>query len=232
MKDSSLLQLEKLKGDLNSKIVLQITREKKNDIKSIQISKGNNFSNLLKTNYIYFISEGFVLQFCNDRTGNEKALDIYRPNDILGIETMYNSMTTLEKSLALTPVKLYAIPVKILEPYFCLYPSFLYNNLQHSIFVKKIDLLGTLLPGDQRILLTIIELLRSLGKTTNGTVYLPDFITHNIISLFASVSRSYVSKTISILITEGFLTQKGRFLACSDIDKLMNISIYFNNEYQ
>lgn len=232
MKDSSLLQLEKLKGDLNSKVVLQITREKKNDIKSIQISKGNNFSNLLKTNYIYFISEGFVLQFCIDSTGNEKALDICEPNDILGIDTMYNSMTTLEQSLALTPVKLYAIPVKILKPYFYLYPFFIYNNLQYSMFVKKIDLLGTLLPGDQRILLTIIELLRYFGETSNGTVYLPDFITHNIISLFASVSRSYVSKTISKLIKERFLTTRGRFLACSDIEKLINISIYFNNEYQ
>lgn len=232
MKDNSLLQLEKIKGDLNSKVVLQIIRENKNDIKSIQLSKGNNISNVLKENYIYFISEGFVLQFCIDPTGNEKALDICGPNDILGIETMYNSMTTLEQSFALTPVKLFAIPVKILKPYFYLYPFFIYNNLQYSMFVKKIDLLGTLLPGDQRILLTIIELLRYLGNTTNGTVYLPHFITHNIISLFASVSRSYVSKTISKLIAEGFLITRGRFLACSDIEKLMNISIYFNNEYQ
>lgn len=118
---------------------------------------------------IFTLFNKIFLQFCIGPTGNEKALDICGTNYILGIETMYNSMPTLKQSLALTHIKLYAIPAGILKPYFYLYPFFIYNNLQYSMFVKKIIFLDTLLPGDQRIFLTIIELLRYLLQFLDPT---------------------------------------------------------------
>lgn len=228
MQDDSLIKLEKTKTELNLLLFNKLREENLSRIRTIHISSGENFSSKLELNYIYFINKGYVLQFCVDPLGGEKALDIHGKNDILGIEIMYNNMTTFEQSLALTKVELKQVPIKILKPYIYEFPFFIYNNLQYSLFIKKMDLLGTLLPGDQRVLLTIIEILRYLGKKENDTLVIPIFITHKIIAMFSSVSRSYVSKIITKLIKKGDLSYHGRLIACNDLDKLIGLSLYFN----
>lgn len=232
MQDDSLIKLEQIKTELNVLVFNKIINKHSSKIQTIYISSGENFSSKLNFNYIYFINKGYVLQFCVDPVGGEKALDINGNNDILGIETMYNDMTTFEQSLALTRVELKRIPIKILKPYIYEFPFFIYNNLQYSLFIQKIDLLGTLLPGDQRVLLTIIELLRYLGKKENDTIVIPNFITHKIIAMFSSVSRSYVSKILIKLTKQGYLFHHGRLIACNDLDNLISLSIYFNQELQ
>ena len=141
-------------------------------------------------------------------------------------------MSTLKWLLLLNDIEIRAIFVKILESnFFEFFFSFKMSFDTHCLS-KKTDFLGILLHGDQRVLLTIIELLRYLGKNDQGTIVLPAFITHKIIALFASVSRSYVSKIISKLYSEGLLSTRGRLIVCSDVDKLISMSIYFNNDYQ
>lgn len=222
-KKTSLYELAILNKNNNKNLVklLQGT----NEFKVISFRKNEIVSNYIRKNTVFFIIEGHVLQSFLDVDGQNKLLDILNKEEFLGVPSLENGVPAMSEYVALTNVKVLAIPVVV----FLAYPEetlpVLYSNYQYVFSVLYLNWRASLAPGSERVNTALISLVYYVGKREQfQSPSLPAFITHQLIADFASVSRSYVTRCLSKLTTVGIINMSPTGIVITNMEELKKIT--------
>lgn len=214
-------ELSELNKKNNKKIIDFFIVEKKRSFKEIVFEKDVIISNYLKKGSVFYIIEGNVLRSFLDIEAEEKSLDILGEYEFLGISSLENGVPLNSEIVALTKTKVLKIPQKL----FLEFPSetlpVLYSNYQYTFNVLYLNWRASLAPGNERINTALISIAYYLGRQDQfGNYFLPNYLTHKIIASFSSVSRSYVTKCIKKLISEGIILMQQATIVIKDIEGL------------
>lgn len=216
-------ELNKFKKEIqceNKSLVDQLQRKTVLDEK-IYLSNEQLDSSDLAPDTLLFIVEGHGIRYVHDSEGNQQAVNLFGPNDILGTVNRFNNIRIPGGSRVIDTVKALVIPVHdYIQPNFKL----MCKNLQYDLLYATSTLQMNSMSKQQKIYFIMIELLRQDHRQSKKGIIFPKHLKQEVIAEFSGTTAGYVSKTISELVAQSIIQKKEGTLICLKPDQLLELS--------
>lgn len=175
----------------------------------------------LAPNTLLFIAEGHGIRYVHDSEGNQQAVNLFGPNDILGTVNRFNNIRIPGGSRVIDTVNALVIPVHdYIQPNFKL----MCKNLQYDLLYATSRLQMNSMNKQQKIYFILIELLRQDYHQSKKGIIFPKYLKQEVIAEFSGTTASYVSKIISELVAQNIMQKKNNKLICLEPDQLLDLS--------
>ncbi|MGF1919348.1 Crp/Fnr family transcriptional regulator [Enterococcus faecalis] len=213
-------KLQKKYLDNNAQFFEIIKKKHTKQLTRVSFDQGEIIDSYLKPNTLYYINKGVVMRSFYDYEGNHRALDTVREKEFIGLSTLLGSIPAYWETEVLEYCELFVIPESIVANY----PQQAYqilgiNHQYHitSLYVSWQEMLST---GKERINYALLNLVSRPENSLDENYFFPNYVTHEMISKFAAVSRSYVTRHILDLEKEGILHREKNKMFIRNIDEL------------
>lgn len=229
----SLFKLHTLVTEKNRELLTHIQHlpDKQMPFKELVIKKGTTFTDWLLPNRVYYVKSGYIKHSIINELGEMRSFSIVAADELLGLATFQKELESPWILDALTEVTLYQLPDALLNLVDPTIASTIMTNYSYLLKVHYMRWYFSHLSGYERIIISLAELLRYTGTKPNDAYSIPPFITHTIIAEFASVSRSYVTRTLKQLEDEGILSLQKRAITILDLAELLSYSEIYQHNY-
>lgn len=223
----SLKDLTELSKFNNRQFMKRISESSNEELNIIKVKKGQVLSEIIKVGYIYYIKKGVVVRYFYDIRGNYNALDLLNSREILGIATLNGTVPFQAEPKALTDLELVVVPERIIKDNFSESYTMLALNFQYYLSVMYLNWQVALAPGNERINHALIALAYYVGQEKKEIYCLPSYVTHEVLSEFASVSRSYVTRQLSKLIKQEIIQVENKNIYIKKLELLIALTPHY-----
>jgi len=193
---------------------------KKNRAKSIIVCEDQ-----LEEPALYILKSGTIVITKTDLNGYELSLSIKKPGDTFGFLSIIDGEPRNGKAICLTDCECWVLGSTILKELFMYNSTFNLNLIKiYADFIRSSDRFHYSMVGKTAQKKTIFQLLKigNVSDDVNITI-INSYITHNIISSFAGISRETVSREINKLKAMGIITIKNKKTLCVQIDRAQHL---------
>lgn len=222
----SILEIKKLRSSYRERNRRLLEAYQKNHLGTYRTFKAGEVvdGNSLSVDTVFYVNSGNCVRYIVDTQGNNQALALVGPTDILGLGTRLNylringGMRIIEKMAGIE------IPMALLLEWTKTEPLFMYENMQYDLFSANSALRMNSMEKRTKIFYTLIELLRDNHVKIGNSLRLKPYISQGVIGEFTGSSKGYVSKVISELREAGIFNPYSTNLICDKPEKLIELS--------
>lgn len=216
----SFFELSNLNKKNNKQLLNFLKSKKREPFKKLSFKQNEIIFESQSNGKILYVLSGYVLRSFLDIEGNNKPLDILSEDEFLGISSVRNGVPALSELVAITHTEVLELPEEIFLKFPTEVLPVLYSNYQYTFCVLYLTWRASLAPGNERVNTALISIAYYMGSVENGSYCLPQFITHQIIADFSSVSRSYVTRCLRDLKSQGIIEVNTKRIVIYDIETL------------
>lgn len=175
-------------------------------------------------NSFLYLSQGHCIRSLIDSQGNNQAIWLVGPVDIMGLSTRFNKLIIPGGARVIEPVIGLEIPTEALLEQAKEDPLLLYENMQHEVMMANSSIRMNSMTKKEKIYYILIELLRETYIYHDDSLQFPKYITQGIIAEFSGVTKGYVSRVISELKEEEIFNPYHVNLICDKPSELISLS--------
>ncbi|MGK0552846.1 Crp/Fnr family transcriptional regulator [Enterococcus faecalis] len=191
-------------------------------LKKISFKKKVSIDNLLEPGNLYYIKSGVIMRSFSDSDGHTKAVGLLSKDEILGFATLFGEVPIQWTTTVLQDTEILVITNKLLLDNYKESLTLLGLNFQYYISISYLYWQSAFSVGFERINFTLINLACCLGERVKENSFrMPNYISHDLIASFSSVTRSYVTRHLSKLMKEQIISIKNNKICIIDMNKLV-----------
>lgn len=177
-----------------------------------------------KPKRIFFLEKGIVRQYAVSKDGNEMTLNLYKPGAFFPMAYAFNSTANRYNFEATGEATVRIAPVEAVITFLKTEPDVLLD-LTKRVFLGLDGLLShveQLMSGNAqaRLIMALIVLAKRFGVAREGSVTLPQKLTHQDVASLVGLSRETVSRELMHLKQRKLLDYANNTITIFDVKKL------------